>query len=86
MKTTNNKNGLQNLVQRIKSETPPFFKKIRTGGLILVAAGGVLVASPIALPAMAVTVGGYLIVAGTVATAISQAAVEGGQDRVKKKQ
>jgi hypothetical protein len=31
------------------------------------------VASPIAIPAIVVTIGGYMIVAGSVATAVSQA-------------
>jgi multisubunit Na+/H+ antiporter MnhG subunit len=65
-----------NLLERLSGPTPKFFKKLRTLGLILAAAGGVLVAAPIALPAALVTAGGYLITAGAVATAISQAAVE----------
>lgn len=61
------------LIDRLKSPTPKFFKVLRNIGLGLAAAGGVLVAAPIAIPALAVTIGGYLIVAGSVATAISQA-------------
>jgi ABC-type xylose transport system permease subunit len=49
----------------------------------LAAAGGVIVASPIAVPALIVTIGGYLIVAGSVATAVSQAVTtnEGAAER-----
>jgi hypothetical protein len=65
-----------NVLERACAPTPKFFKKLRTIGLILAAAGGVLVATPIALPAALVAAGGYLIVAGSVATAVSQAAVE----------
>lgn len=61
------------LIDRLKSPTPKFFKVLRNIGLGLAAAGGVLVAAPITIPALAVTIGGYLIVAGSVATAISQA-------------
>lgn len=61
-----------NIIERMKCPTPPFFKKLRAVGLVLAAVGGVLVASPIALPAAVVTVGGYLIVGGSVATAVSQ--------------
>jgi ABC-type xylose transport system permease subunit len=75
MKTENKKH--QTIIERFKSATPPFFKKLRTAGLILAAAGGVLIAAPIAIPAALVTVGGYLVIAGTVATAVSQAAVDG---------
>lgn len=62
-----------NIIDRFKSPTPKFFKILRNIGLGLAAAGGILVAAPIALPALAVTIGGYLIVAGSVATAVSQA-------------
>ena len=65
-----------NLLERLACPTPKFFKKLRTIGLILAAAGGVLVAAPVALPVALVTAGGYLITAGAVATAVSQAAVE----------
>lgn len=61
------------LIDRLKSPTPKFFKILRNVGLGLAAAGGVLVAAPVAIPALIVTVGSYLIVAGSVATAISQA-------------
>jgi len=43
----------------------------------LLATGGVLVATPVALPIAIVTIGQYLIVAGSVATAVAQTAVEG---------
>lgn len=65
-----------NIAERMCAPTPKFFKKLRTVGLILAAAGGVLVATPIAIPAALVAAGGYLLVAGSVATAVSQAAVE----------
>jgi hypothetical protein len=61
------------VIDRFKSPTPKFFKTLRNIGLVLVAAGGVLVAAPVAIPVALVTAGGYLIVAGSVATAISQA-------------
>lgn len=69
------KDGLGSFFQRVGSETPPFFKKLRLIGLVVVAAGTTIVASPIALPALVTTIGGYLIVAGSVATAMSQAAI-----------
>lgn len=82
MANTENKKGLlKTLAERSKADTPPFFKKLKLVGLTLAAVGGILVASPIALPAAIVTVGGYLIVAGSVATAVSQVTVkdeEGG--------
>lgn len=73
--TENNKGLFKTLVERSKADTPPFFKKLRLVGLTLAAVGGILVASPIALPAAIVAAGGYLIVAGSVATAVSQVTV-----------
>lgn len=85
MANTEIKKGfVKTLVERYKTETPPFFKKLRLAGLSLAAAGGVLVASPITLPAIVVTIGGYLIVAGSVATAVSQAGVKSEESDSKK--
>lgn len=73
------------LIDRLKAPTPKFFKILRNVGLGLAAAGGVIVASPIAIPTLIVSIGGYLIVAGSVATAISQAVTttEGDKTTVK---
>lgn len=65
-----------NIIDRLKAPTPKFFRILRNVGLGLAAAGGVIVASPIAIPAIVVTIGGYLIVAGSVATAVSQAVTD----------
>jgi hypothetical protein len=65
-----------NIVERCCAPTPKFFKKLRTVGLILAAAGGAIIAAPVALPVALVTAAGYVIVAGSVATAVSQVAVE----------
>jgi hypothetical protein len=70
------KDKLASFFARCGEETPPFFKKLRTVGLIVAAAGTAVVSAPIALPAVMLTIGGYLIVGGTVATAVSQAAIQ----------
>ena len=70
-----------NLIQRIQAPTPKFFRVVRTIGLCLTAAGGAILVSPIALPIA--TAGGYLIVAGTVATAVAQTAVESDNIKIK---
>jgi hypothetical protein len=64
------------LVQRIFAPTPQIFKVFRTVGLSLAAAGGAILAVP-AMPVVLVTIAGYLTVAGTVMTAVSQVAVDG---------
>lgn len=61
-----------NLKQRIESPTPSFFKKVRNIGLILVAVSATLLSTPVALPAVLIKVAGYLAVAGSVASAVSQ--------------
>jgi hypothetical protein len=66
---------LASIGKRCKKETSPFFKKLRTAGLILAAVGTIIVAAPIALPAIAVTIGGYALLGGTVITAVSQTGV-----------
>jgi hypothetical protein len=65
-----------NVIERIQAPTPKFFKVLRTIGLVLAAVGGTVVASPIALPAVVVTIAGYLTVAGSVIGAVSQTAVQ----------
>lgn len=64
------------VIERVKAPTPKFFKILRTIGLALAAAGGAILASPIALPAGLVAAAGYVIFAGGVVTAVSQTAVD----------
>lgn len=65
-----------NLVERYKKPTPKFFRVLRNIGITLATAGGVILASPVALPALIVSIGGYMTVAGTVAVSVSQAVVK----------
>ncbi|MBO9572536.1 MAG: hypothetical protein J7497_10065 [Chitinophagaceae bacterium] len=64
------------LVQRAISPTPKFFRILKIIGLSLAAASGTILAAPVALPAIVTTIAGYVAVAGTVASAVSQVAVE----------
>ena len=67
--------------QRLKQTTPGFFKKIRNIGLALAAAGTALLTAPVALPAALISVAGYLVVAGSVAAAVSQATTKGEEKK-----
>ena len=67
------------LQERMKKRTPKFFRRLRNIGIALAAASGAILAAPIALPAAIISAAGYLAVAGTVATAVSQAVVEGDE-------
>lgn len=64
-----------NLVSRVQEPTPKWFRIVRNLGLALSAIGGVLVAAPVVLPAGIVTIGGYLLLGGTIIGAVSQTAV-----------
>lgn len=69
-----------NIIERYKQPTPKFFKTLRNIGIALATAGGAIIAAPISLPAIVVTIATYMTVAGTVATAVSQAVVAGEED------
>lgn len=62
--------------ERLQSPTPGFFRKIRNIGLVLGAIGGTILAAPVTLPGVIISVASYLATAGLVATAISSTAVE----------
>lgn len=62
-----------NIIQRVKSPTPGFFKKLRNISLVLAATGGTLLSAPAAIPAILLKLAGYLAVAGSVGAAVSQA-------------
>ena len=70
------KSNSMNLVERVKAPTPKWFKIIRTIGIVLTAVGGAIIAAPVAIPAVLVTVAGYAMLGGTVATAIAQTAMQ----------
>ncbi|CAM3790135.1 hypothetical protein FLGE108171_15145 [Flavobacterium gelidilacus] len=65
-----------NVVDRAQAPTPKFFKVLRTIGLALLAVSGSIIAAPVALPTVLVTVAGYAAVAGGVLSAVSQITVE----------
>ena len=64
-----------NILERAKAPTPKFFKILRAIGLALLGISGTIVAAPIVLPSVLVTVAGYLAVAGGIASAVSQTAI-----------
>lgn len=64
--------ALKEITNRLKSETPPFWKRVQKLGLALGAVGTVIITAPVSLPASLVAVGGYLATAGGVAAALAQ--------------
>ncbi len=63
---------MSEIINRVKAPTPKFFRVLRNIGLIMAGIGTVLLTAPMSLPVAVVTLGGYLVTAGGVATAISQ--------------
>ena len=61
-----------NVIKRAKAPTPKFFKVLRNIGLALAAVGGTILSAPVVLPVVLVSIGGYLVVAGGVISAVSQ--------------
>ena len=74
--TTNQPVADLTLAERVLAPTPKFFRTLRTIGIVIGLVGGAILASPLALPAAIVTVGGYLALAGSIVTGVSQTAVE----------
>ena len=72
------------LIDRYKKPTPTFFRKLRNIGIAMAATGGAIIAAPIALPALVITIATYLTVVGTVATAVSQAVVSDDENETEK--
>ena len=72
------------IIDRYKKTTPSFFRKLRNIGIALAATGGAIIAAPIALPALVITIATYLTVVGTVATAVSQAVVSDNENETEK--
>jgi uncharacterized membrane protein HdeD (DUF308 family) len=65
-----------NLAERVLAPTPKWFKVLRTIGIALASVGGIIIASPVALPAAIVSAAGYLILGGSIITAVSQTGVK----------
>ncbi|MEW5676022.1 hypothetical protein ABGT15_06875 [Flavobacterium enshiense] len=74
-----------NVLERAKAPTPKFFKVLRSVGLALLTVSGVIATAPVSLPAVIVTVSGYVAVAGSVLSAVSQITVDDEKLQLKKK-
>lgn len=70
------KNNNLNLVERTMAPTPKWFKILRTVGIALASVGGIILASPVALPVGLVSVAGYLVLGGGIISAVSQTGVK----------
>ena len=67
---------MNTLIVRAKKPTPKFFRKLRNIGLSIAAIGATLISAPVALPAVVIKIAGYLTVAGSVMSGVSQVTVK----------
>jgi uncharacterized membrane protein HdeD (DUF308 family) len=74
------KNNNLNIVERTLAPTPKWFKILRTVGIALASVGGVIIASPIALPVGLVSAAGYLVLGGSIISVVSQTAVKSEEE------
>lgn len=65
-----------NVIKRVAAPTPKFFRILRSVGLVLFGISGSVIAAPVVLPAVVVSVAGYLAVVGGVLSAVSQMTVD----------
>ena len=65
-----------NILNRYKKPTPKFFRILRNLGLSFATVGGTILAAPVSLPTWLITLATYIVVIGTVVSAVSQAVVE----------
>lgn len=65
-----------NTIKRMKKSTPKFFKKLRNIGLALTGISTVVLTAPVALPAVLVSIAGYIAVGGAVMSGVSQCTVQ----------
>ncbi|WP_310377527.1 hypothetical protein [Flavobacterium sp.] len=74
------KNKNMNVVERALAPTPKWFKILRTVGIALAGVGGIIIASPIALPVGLVSAAGYLVLGGSIISVVSQTAVKSDEE------
>ncbi len=68
------------VLERMEKPTPKFFRVLRTIGIGVTAVGGAILTAPVTLPAALMSLAGYLVVGGTVATIVSQTVIKDVDD------
>ena len=71
-----------NIVERTMAPTPKWFKVLRTVGIALASVGGIIIASPVALPVGLVSAAGYLVLGGSIISVVSQTAVKSEEEPI----
>ena len=76
------KNNNLNVVDRALAPTPKWFKILRNVGIALASVGGIIIASPVALPVGLVSAAGYLVLGGSIISVVSQTAVKSEEEPI----
>ena len=66
-----------NIAERVVAPCPPFFKRLHKIGFIFGCVATVILTASVALPAVVVSIAGYLVTASAVAMVVSQCTVDG---------
>ena len=61
-----------NTTNKTAKPKKPLLQKLKTIGLIMAGVGAAIIAAPVALPTIVVTIGGYVAVAGGILVASAQ--------------
>lgn len=67
---------LEEIKNRWNAPTPKFWKKLQKIGIVAAGIATVIATAPVSLPAVVVTVGGYLAVASGAIATVAQLAVD----------
>ena len=78
------KNNNMNVLERALAPTPKWFKILRTVGIALASVGGIIIASPVALPVGLISAAGYLVLGGSIISVVSQTAVNAEEQTAPK--
>ncbi len=65
-----------NVIERAQRRSPKFFRKLQKTALLLTGVSAALLTAPVSLPAIVLTLAGYLATAGAVAAVVSQVTVQ----------
>ncbi len=76
------KNKNMSVVERTLAPIPKWFKILRAVGIALASVGGIIIASPIALPVGLVSAAGYLVLGGSIISVVSQTAVKSEEEPI----
>lgn len=67
---------MKEIVIRLKSKSPLFFKRLTNVGIIMATISGAILAAPVAIPTGIITIAGYALTASTAIATVSKLTIE----------